>query len=817
MSTEPGDPSATLPTTRPSDHDSSTPPNNSEHRPPIIKRKEVPQTRTDGTPGGPSIDRCPQEPRVSQNVPGHHHGKQAEESDGVPSFEAHSFASRSLLEGWLPRVRDTEQDAWRIWLSRRSRALMIQIAIIGTILLINFGLTIFAVASYGSSKGVGLVYQGKCGTVRALDLWLHLLINLMSTGLLSASNYCMQLQAAPTREDIDKAHSEGRWLDIGIPSLRNLLYLRWWRRITWGLLAFSSIPIHLIYNSAVFQSLSSHSYTVAVVKDSFLDGATWSLTTAETNRFGDPGWYDDEGLDRVNPKHWNYTEKIQMLQDDASSSSSYTRMNLSACFDLYNDYWVPQGNAVLLVSNETIQTPADDSLLMYVGVIPRSDNWAKNMWALNNGTREFTAKPPREPVKTWFVGLPKYQVRECLVQPPEQLRSECRFQYSPYIMFTVCMMNMIKAAIMLTIWIHRRRQEKEQDPMKKVIYTLGDAIASFMRNPDTHTEGQCLASQDDFRRHRDWRLREIKASERKSYPGPHPRAMNTEPYRWYSAASKRRWIILLTACILVIIVAGILLGLATVSLRHRKWETSVKGFQHFGFGALTQDTFLVLNLPRQDPEGLISNVLIANLPQLIVSVLYILYNTMLSTFLVQREFSRMHAKEYHKPLRVSEPEGIQRSSYFISLPLRFGVPLYASSGLMHWLISRSFFLARITAIDSKNQQNNLDSFSTCAYSPLAIFITMMAGICLIAVIIGMGLRQYDGTMPMVSTNSKAISAACHALEGDKREGWLLPVQWGVVSVHGGVGHCTFTSARWNTLQDAQEKILAHPERTMKYA
>ena len=174
------------------------------------------------------------------------HDSHTDESDGVASFQAHSFATRKLLEGWLPRVRDNEEDNWRIWLSRRSRALMVQIAIIGVILFTNLGLTIFAVSSYGSNKGVGLVYEGKCGTVRALDLWLHLLINLLSTGLLSASNYCMQLQAAPTREDIDKAHSEGKWLDIGIPSLRNLLYLHWWRRVTWVLLAFSSVPIHLM-------------------------------------------------------------------------------------------------------------------------------------------------------------------------------------------------------------------------------------------------------------------------------------------------------------------------------------------------------------------------------------------------------------------------------------------------------------------------------------------------------------------------------------------------------------------------------------------
>ncbi|KAK0383249.1 hypothetical protein NLU13_9162 [Sarocladium strictum] len=716
------------------------------------------------------------------------------------------FARRAHLGGWLPRVLDTESTSQRIWWSRRSRALMVQISIIGVILFLNLGLTIFAVSSYGSSNGVGLVYEGKCSTVRALDLWLHLLINLLSTGLLSASNYCMQLQAAPMRRDVDAAHKDGKWLDIGIPSLRNLVYINWWRRVSWALLAFSSVPVHLIYNSAVFQSLSSHSYTVGVVKDSFTNGASWDLANAEDRRFGDPGWYDTEGLDRVNPKHWNYTSRILDLQ---TSASTYTRLNVSACFDLYNDYWVPQGNALLFVRNESVQTPANDSLLIYVGVVPRSDDWAKNMWALGNGTREFKARPPDSPVKTWFVGSPKYEVSHCLVQPPERLRSECRFEYSPYIMFTVCLMNMIKAVIMLLIWVLRRRQEKQGDPGRQILYTLGDAISSFMREPDRHTRELCLATKDDFRTHRNWKFKEIPLKDVKGYTGGHPRAMTETSYRWRKAASPRRWFILLAACITVLLIVGILLLLGSISLRHRSWDTDMRGLLRFGFGALTPDTFLVLNLPRGDPEGLISNVLIANLPQLVLSVLYILYNTMLSTFLVQREFSRMHLDRYRKPLRVSEPQGIQRSSYFISLPLRYGVPLYASSGVMHWLVSRSFFLARITAMDPDNEQNEDDSFSTCAYSPFAIFVTMVVGIVLVGVIVGIGFRKYEGIMRMVSTNSKAISAACHVLTQDKKEGYLLPVQWGVVSRQNGVGHCAFTTARTNSIKP--------PKKGMRYS
>ncbi|KAK1961407.1 hypothetical protein LY78DRAFT_588797 [Colletotrichum sublineola] len=205
-------------------------------------------------------------------------------------------------------------------------------------------------------------------------------------------------------------------------------------------------------------------------------------------------------------------------------------------------------------------------------------------------------------------------------------------------------------------------------------------------------------------------------------------------------------------------------------------------------------------MPRRDPAGLIANVILANMPQLVLSVLYILYNTMLSTFLLQREFSRLGKPEYRKPLRVSEPVGIQRSSYSISLPLRYGIPLSASSTFMHWLVSQSLFLARIRAVLPDGRDDEINSFSTCGYSPIALFFTMIAGIVLVLIIVGLGFRRYDGTMRMVSTNSLAISAACHVLPEDRENGYVLPVQWGVVEMRDGVGKCAMTTAAVETIK-----------------
>ena len=172
---------------------------------------------------------------------------------------------------------------------------------------------------------------------------------------------------------------------------------------------------------------------------------------------------------------------------------------------------------------------------------------------------------------------------------------------------------------------------------------------------------------------------------------------------------------------LVLAIASGLLILSVVSLSTRNISRHLSDLWHLGFGALTPWTFIYIGLPHDDPAGLISNVLMANLPQFILSVLYLFYNGMISTFLVQREFGRM--KIVRKPLRVSEPLGIQRGSYFISLPLRYGIPLYTTSAIMHWLISQSLFLARITAFFPNGDVDVDSSFSTCGYSPIALFVS----------------------------------------------------------------------------------------------
>lgn len=90
------------------------------------------------------------------------------------------------------------------------------------------------------------VFNGSCNAVSRMDIWVHLLINAISTLLLGGSNYCMQCLCAPTRAEVDRAHAKGRYLDIAVPSYHNLSSISWSRHLMWWILGLSSIPLHLM-------------------------------------------------------------------------------------------------------------------------------------------------------------------------------------------------------------------------------------------------------------------------------------------------------------------------------------------------------------------------------------------------------------------------------------------------------------------------------------------------------------------------------------------------------------------------------------------
>ena len=114
------------------------------------------------------------------------------------------------------------------------------------VFLFNVILTIWVARTFPTHDGITTLIGSDCTKTKTWATWLHLGINILSTALLGASNYTIQFLLAPTREDVDKAHSNGKWLVIGMTSRHNLGAIGLKRLILFVLLVVTSLPLHLV-------------------------------------------------------------------------------------------------------------------------------------------------------------------------------------------------------------------------------------------------------------------------------------------------------------------------------------------------------------------------------------------------------------------------------------------------------------------------------------------------------------------------------------------------------------------------------------------
>ena len=83
---------------------------------------------------------------------------------------------------------------------------------------------------YLAAKGLlsareSVIFSGPRATAESIDSGLHALVNVFAVVLLAGANYVFQLLSSPTRREVDVAHERKRWLDIGVPSFRNLAHI----------------------------------------------------------------------------------------------------------------------------------------------------------------------------------------------------------------------------------------------------------------------------------------------------------------------------------------------------------------------------------------------------------------------------------------------------------------------------------------------------------------------------------------------------------------------------------------------------------------
>jgi hypothetical protein len=362
----------------------------------------------------------------------------------------------------------------------------------------------------------------------------------------------------------------------------------------------------------------------------------------------------------------------------------------------------------------------------------------------------------------------------------EVVEEHCKVRLNAVIAALVLVINLVKSVLIMFVAFRIK-----DDPLMN----MGDAVASFLQRPDLATEGSCLLSKESITKKKD------------GYSNPWgPRVFHDERKRWFAAASRRR--------LLAVFLASFLgLTICTVFLIYGLYKmpgASPSDIWSLGFGEATEHTLITFSGIRRRmirTSGTLSNVLIANAGQTILSFLYFTCNGLLTIMLLSHEWSSYAFA--HKGLRVSSyPRGHQRITYFLQLPFRYAIPLVLSGTVLHWLGSQSIFLVTVEQWSNDFDtgewvHDDFHDFATCAYSPMALFIFVVTAAILLFVLLAMGFRRFKSAMPVASSCSLAIAAACHPVKGYEPD--LIaqyPLRWGVVSGTtdtSGTSRCAFSS------------------------
>lgn len=136
-----------------------------EIEPPTMSSSAVALSNLDSCKGSASV----------QGTPALHDEGDIDNHLSGPS-ERHGTGRRS---GWRPRF-----EGWRAGASIAAILALLS-------LLINFVVIVW-LGSKGTSALVS-VYEGSCSVVAQIDIWVHLVINIVSTLLLGGSNYCSMI------------------------------------------------------------------------------------------------------------------------------------------------------------------------------------------------------------------------------------------------------------------------------------------------------------------------------------------------------------------------------------------------------------------------------------------------------------------------------------------------------------------------------------------------------------------------------------------------------------------------------------------------
>ena len=345
----------------------------------------------------------------------------------------------------------------------------------------------------------------------------------------------------------------------------------------------------------------------------------------------------------------------------------------------------------------------------------------------------------------------------------------CQLQFNAWLMLPVVVFGVIKVLIIgyLVVW----------RPTGRFLRTMGDAIASFLEEEDPTTKDMCLVSSTQVRKN--------------GFQTPYePQIFSGRFPRWFTGANSTEFFSTIGVSAFYILALSIVLYFAI---------DRADGFA-FSNGLGVADIQSLITFKRDDTgsSGIVPTLLLANVPQLGFSILYVVYTNIWSKLLVAHEFDRL--TQAKKGLRVSErPRGMQRQNRFFTLPARYALPLMGCSAALHWLCSQSFFMVRIDGVNARKEIDPNDQLVRLGYSSTGVISLIGVSVGMMVATVCIGAFRVLRTRLGETSMSVIISAACHVRRYEP-EPWLQEVQWGDVTERtefGGeeqrVRHCAFTA------------------------
>ena len=328
----------------------------------------------------------------------------------------------------------------------------------------------------GGSSNSKVVYEGSCVITSRWNTAFHFIINVISTCILAASNYCMQTLVAPTRDEIDLFHAKRRWLDIGGSSFRNLFAIPFSRLGLWLILLITATPFHLLYNSVIFESLSYNEYWSFVAPSDFDAQNVRNLTTpALANCFRADV---SSGSNNINSgKSMDWDEIVQIIMSERSE-----KISPKECFE-YSDTksYYPSGykGLIYLASDLAMKDGGDIAVLRSNGVSRTQSIYTSPFTNPNPSTT--IANECAGPIR----GATTHRLSGCLAF---EGKKNCQLLLNPPIAVIISLATLMKVvAMFLAAHLQRTRAPP--------LLTTGDAVASFLERPDDTTKGMCWASR----------------------------------------------------------------------------------------------------------------------------------------------------------------------------------------------------------------------------------------------------------------------------------------------------------------------------------